>query len=110
MLTCDLSWANNCAANNATNGVDLNHAGADSKSMLLQKQAKGVIVDKSSSNGVALPPQYVPTLPQIPGGSGVIQSFVLDNQTGVVGRFAFHVFVFLTHHTQRIDVFWIVRR
>jgi hypothetical protein len=108
-LTSDISWAQNCAAKNTTNGVDLKHAGARLESTLLRKLAKGAIIDKSSSNGIALPPQYVPTAPKIPGGSGVVQSFVLDNQTGVVGSDSpLMFFLRLTRQTRWIDVRRIV--
>ncbi|KAH9947801.1 hypothetical protein B0H21DRAFT_876506 [Amylocystis lapponica] len=86
-------WAANCAANDATNGVDnLNgRAGTVNKGLFARQQPRGVIVNRPSSVGyVALPNHYLPNLPSTEGSEGVIKSFILpDNITGVmfVGSF-----------------------
>ncbi|KAJ7130238.1 hypothetical protein C8R44DRAFT_775165 [Mycena epipterygia] len=82
-------WANNCAANNATNGVDLKVGAArtlkDNASARIRKQPKGNIVDKSNINAVGLPPQFEPTLPTVGGDQGVMKSYILPgNETGVM--------------------------
>ncbi|TFK31946.1 hypothetical protein BDQ12DRAFT_693246 [Crucibulum laeve] len=82
-------WQANCAATDATNGVDL-------KSLRIipptpkRKLAKGVIIDVGNSNGLGLPQPFLPTTPSVNGSTGVIKSFVLpDKKTGVmfVGSF-----------------------
>ncbi|KAG6915617.1 hypothetical protein DXG01_010693 [Tephrocybe rancida] len=83
-------WAANCAANGATNGVDLKATQENTKEGLTRRHAKGDIIDKSNSNAIALPPRFIPSLPPAPGSGGVIKSFVLPgNKTGVmfVGSF-----------------------
>lgn len=79
-----ISWASNCAANDATNGVDLKNLRTAKPARRL---AKGEIVDKSNSSAIDLPPRFQPTLPPVAGSGGVIKSFVLpDKKTGVVSR------------------------
>ncbi|KAG6816400.1 hypothetical protein H0H87_006312 [Tephrocybe sp. NHM501043] len=86
-------WAANCAATSLTNGIDLKANQVKTKavaSVNSRRLAKGDIIDKSNSNAIALPPQYVPSLPPVAGSGGVIKSFVLpDKKTGVmfVGSF-----------------------
>lgn len=76
------SWANNCAATEDTNGVDLKSAAFREASA---RQPRGVIIDKSTSNAVGLPTQFQPTLPPTDGSTGVIKSYILPgNKTGVV--------------------------
>ncbi|KAF8651172.1 hypothetical protein AX16_004827 [Volvariella volvacea WC 439] len=85
----DSYWANNCAANENTNGVDLKSS-FSSFARGIKKRAKGEIIDKSSSNAVGLPEQFVPNLPLVDGSEGVIKSYILpDKKTGVmfVGSF-----------------------
>lgn len=79
-------WAINCAANGATNGVDLKNL----RTSPARRLAKAEIIDKSNSNAINLPPRFIPNLPPVAGSGGVIKSFVLpDNKTGVmfVGSF-----------------------
>ncbi|EPQ51893.1 hypothetical protein GLOTRDRAFT_47956 [Gloeophyllum trabeum ATCC 11539] len=84
-------WGNNCAANNATNGVDLlASSGLKEREERTRRLARAVIVDKSQTSAVGLPDPYLPTAPPVNGSTGVIKSFVLpDNKTGVmfVGSF-----------------------
>ncbi|GLB39840.1 hypothetical protein LshimejAT787_0703500 [Lyophyllum shimeji] len=83
----DSFWAANCAANDATNGVDLK---TPRTTAAIRRLAKGEIIDKSNSNALNLPPRFIPTVPPVAGSGGVIKSFVLpDNKTGVmfVGSF-----------------------
>ncbi|KAJ4479394.1 hypothetical protein J3R30DRAFT_3288983 [Lentinula aciculospora] len=86
-------WENNCAANADTNGVDLRSSGSTRRSIdniSRRRLAKGNIIDKSNDSAIGLPPQFVPTAPQVDGSEGVIKNFILpDNQTGVmfVGSF-----------------------
>lgn len=83
------SWINNCAANNATNGVDFKVDGALTSNVkpnfAARKQPKANIIDKSTSSAVGLPPQFEPTLPTVGGDQGVMKSYILPgNKTGVV--------------------------
>ncbi|TFK75632.1 hypothetical protein BDN72DRAFT_448111 [Pluteus cervinus] len=80
-------WANNCVANEATNGHDLKSTVDFTRK---KKQPMGSIIDKSQNSAVGLPSEYIPTLPTQPGSEGVIKSYILpDNKTGVmfVGSF-----------------------
>ncbi|KAH0578442.1 hypothetical protein H2248_003590 [Termitomyces sp. 'cryptogamus'] len=82
-------WEANCAANAATNGVDLK-APQMKAVAITRRHAKGNIIDQSNSNAIGLPPQFIPSLPSVAGSEGVIKSYILpDNQTGVmfVGSF-----------------------
>ncbi|KAF8892937.1 hypothetical protein BD779DRAFT_1507835 [Infundibulicybe gibba] len=76
-------WAANCAANEATNGVDLK-----TFRQILQptpRRPKAEIIDKSNSNGIGLPPPFLPNAPPVNGSTGVIKSFILpDKKTGVM--------------------------
>lgn len=89
---CD-SWANNCAANSATNGVDLRSEGTSEgpvQSLAAPQRVKAGLLDLSAKKDVALPGPYVPTLPTTGGSEAVIKSYVLPgNKTGVmfVGSF-----------------------
>ncbi|KAI0267484.1 hypothetical protein BC834DRAFT_982168 [Gloeopeniophorella convolvens] len=86
-------WANNCAANNATNGVDRKITGPPSDARLQPEQprlARAAIFDASPSTAVGLPGPFLPTLTPTNGSTGVIKSFILPgNKTGVmfVGSF-----------------------
>ncbi|KAG6884840.1 hypothetical protein C0993_007869 [Termitomyces sp. T159_Od127] len=79
-----MAWEANCVASAGTNGVDLKASQTFSKTVT-RRLAKGNIIDKSNSNAVGLPPQFIPTLPPVAGSEGVIKSYILpDNITGVV--------------------------
>ncbi|TBU42204.1 hypothetical protein BD309DRAFT_201633 [Dichomitus squalens] len=89
-------WANNCAANDETNGVDNKSgsqfgrlAASDAPPQKTRKLAKANVVDLQAVS-VGLPSQFEPTVPTLSGSEGVIKSYVLpDNKTGVmfVGSF-----------------------
>ncbi|KAH8990807.1 hypothetical protein EDB92DRAFT_724534 [Lactarius akahatsu] len=83
-------WANNCAANNKTNGVDLRSSvgGAQSRPRL----ARAALRDPAGQpkTAVDLPSPFLPTLSPTNGSTEVIKSFILPgNKTGVmfVGSF-----------------------
>jgi hypothetical protein len=84
-------WANNCAANNVTNGVDLR---SDS-SPVAQGQfrsPRAALKDPTAQphTAVGLPSPLLPTLWPTDGSTGVVKSFILPgNKTGVmfVGSF-----------------------
>ncbi|KAI9463968.1 hypothetical protein BJY52DRAFT_1401032 [Lactarius psammicola] len=84
-------WANNCAANNQTNGVDLRSVSIhDAQSRV--RPARGAMMDLTAQPkaAIGLPDRFLPTLPHTRGSNGVIKSFVLPgNKTGVmfVGSF-----------------------
>ncbi|KAK7042445.1 TSPc domain-containing protein [Favolaschia claudopus] len=84
-------WANNCAANEDTNGVDFKSGTAGLRSNTVKRrQPMANIVDKSTGNAIGLPSQFEPTLPTVGGDQGVIKSYILPgNKTGVmfVGSF-----------------------
>ena len=85
-LTYLFSWANNCAANNQTNGVDYRMSGVspDSGSPAL---ARAALLDPSTHlNTVAgLSDTFLPTLSPTNGSTGDVKSFILPgNKTGVV--------------------------
>ncbi|KZV63402.1 hypothetical protein PENSPDRAFT_211766 [Peniophora sp. CONT] len=86
-------WKNNCAANNATNGVDLRSLGTVDGSLKTKSgpmRIRGSMFDLSARKDVALPGPFVPVLPTTGGSEGVIKSYVLPgNKTGVmfVGSF-----------------------
>ncbi|KAJ4491905.1 hypothetical protein C8J55DRAFT_502397 [Lentinula edodes] len=85
-------WENNCAANPDTNGVDLRTSGLTRRlnETPRRRLAKGNIIDKSNDSAIGLPPQFLPTAPQVDGSEDVIKNFILpDNITGVmfVGSF-----------------------
>ncbi|KAF4603214.1 hypothetical protein EYR38_003625 [Pleurotus pulmonarius] len=80
-------WANNCAATDATNGIDFKGA---SFSPPPRRLPRADIIDKGESSAVGLPHEFEPTLPPVNGSTGVIKSFILpDSKTGVmfVGSF-----------------------
>lgn len=92
------SWANNCAANSATNGVDVKTQGSIFSNARRQPgtdgrlQPVGNIVATGPANGVDLPQQFQPTLPQVNASAGVIKSYILpDKKTGVVRQLDFTV-------------------
>lgn len=84
------SWANNCAANSGTNGIDFKNAAQVAKltsdaPLRTRKLAKASIVDLSQKVSVGLPSQFEPTVPTVNGSEGVIKSYILpDGKTGVV--------------------------
>ncbi|KZV63396.1 hypothetical protein PENSPDRAFT_669711 [Peniophora sp. CONT] len=86
-------WANNCAANSATNGVDLRSQGTVNgpiQSEPSPRRVRASSFDLSAKKDVALPGPFVPVLPTTGGSEGVIKSYVLPgNKTGVmfVGSF-----------------------
>ncbi|KAF8958955.1 hypothetical protein BDZ97DRAFT_1429044 [Flammula alnicola] len=84
-------WANNCAANGQTNGVDLRRQSSLPKNAQQpRKQAKANIIDGLLTKAVGLPSPFLPTAPPADGSEDVIKSFILPgNKTGVmfVGSF-----------------------
>lgn len=97
LLTLALSWAANCAANDATNGVDVRTTTGNkaAKKINVPKQAKAnIIVDGLLSKALGLPPQFQPTAPAQAGSDDAIKSFILpDKKTGVVR--AIFVFIYI---------------
>uniref|UniRef100_A0A8H8CIE2 Tail specific protease domain-containing protein n=1 Tax=Psilocybe cubensis TaxID=181762 RepID=A0A8H8CIE2_PSICU len=85
-------WANNCAADDSTNGVDVRGQvsnGPIKKS--LRKQPKADIIDGRQSRAINLPDPFLPTAPPLDGSDDAIKTFVLpDGKTGVmfVGTFS----------------------
>ncbi|KAH8102238.1 hypothetical protein BXZ70DRAFT_62790 [Cristinia sonorae] len=83
-------WANNCAANENTNGIDLKTLRFSSARRATPKRARASIIDASQKKAVGLPGPFIPTAPPVDGSTGVIKSFILpDKKTGVmfVGSF-----------------------
>ncbi|KZT64325.1 hypothetical protein DAEQUDRAFT_39563 [Daedalea quercina L-15889] len=81
-------WANNCAANNETNGVDNLTQGSATPRSRAARQPRAALAT-SSSLGVGLPLQFVPNLTAV-AGEDILWSYILpDNKTGVmfVGSF-----------------------
>ncbi|VDB83219.1 unnamed protein product [Peniophora sp. CBMAI 1063] len=87
-------WENNCAANSATNGVDLRAQGNVNGPLQTEsgpRRIRGASFDLTAKKDVALPGPFVPVLPTTGGSEGVIKSYVLPgNKTGVmfVGSFS----------------------
>ncbi|KAI9438205.1 hypothetical protein H4582DRAFT_2148664 [Lactarius indigo] len=84
-------WANNCAATNKTNGVDL-RSNSSSASQSRVGPARAALMDPAArpKTAVGLPDPYLPTLNPTNGSTGAIKSFILPgNKTGVmfVGSF-----------------------
>ncbi|KAI0053221.1 hypothetical protein FA95DRAFT_941421 [Auriscalpium vulgare] len=78
-------WANNCAANDDTNGVDRRSDSTQRTQGNDVLRPIGKIVDLAPKQAVALPGPFVPTLPQVNGSTGVIKSYILDDKkTGVM--------------------------
>ncbi|KAI5117463.1 hypothetical protein M0805_004067 [Coniferiporia weirii] len=103
-------WENNCAANNATNGVDIKTQGSLTKAVRQNGRplAKASIVDIAPGNAIDLPQQFQPTLPQVNTSAGVIKSYILpDNETGVmfVGSFEGDFVQFQTDTVSAMDGF-----
>ncbi|KAJ6591037.1 hypothetical protein DFH09DRAFT_1138386 [Mycena vulgaris] len=105
-------WANNCVANENTNGVDFKVSAAagltGNASPKFRKQPKANIIDKSNSSAVGLPSQFEPTLPTVGGAEGVMKSYILPgNQTGVmfIGSFEGDFDGFQTDTVSAIDAF-----
>ncbi|KAH9927956.1 uncharacterized protein BXZ73DRAFT_78411 [Epithele typhae] len=86
-------WANLCAANNGTNGVDFKASGAGahaSPSRNGKLAMAKIVTDGKASQSVGLPTEFQPTVPQVNGSTGVIKSYMLeDKKTAVmfVGSF-----------------------
>ena len=77
------SWANNCVANNQTNGVD-QLSGSD-HSQGLSRHHRAVVRDQPPEMALGLPDPYVPNLPPTNGSTGAIKTYILpSNKTGVV--------------------------
>ncbi|KAF8500550.1 hypothetical protein BU17DRAFT_102522 [Hysterangium stoloniferum] len=82
-------WENNCAVNDATNGVDNSGLGV-TPAVQTHRRMRGNFIDGSLKQALGLPPQFQPTVPIIAGQNGTVKSFILpDNKTGVlfVGSF-----------------------
>ncbi len=81
------SWANNCAADSNTNGVD-KKLRSDAPQPYAKLRAKGII--HTPSDAIGLPSKFQPLLPPINGKANEMVSYLLpDNVTGVVSRYAF---------------------
>src|SRR6266567_1798496 len=81
------SWANNCAADRSTNGVDRKLM-SDAVQPYARLRAKGII--RPPSDAIGLPSQFQPSLPPINGNAHQMVSYLLpDNVTGVV---SYHTF------------------
>jgi hypothetical protein len=83
------SWANNCAAVEATNGADVTNSSISARNRRdLPLRARANIIDGSAIQAIGLPGPFVPDLPQVDSNSGVIKSYILpDGKTGVVRVF-----------------------
>ena len=79
------SWANNCAANNKTNGVD-NRSGSSDASLSQHRGARAARMDITHPNTrISRPDLSQSALTATNGSAGVIKSFILPrNKTGVV--------------------------
>jgi hypothetical protein len=84
------SWANNCAATEDTNGVDIKGSGILAQNRRnLPLRAKANIIDGSAIQAIGLPDPFLPGLPQVDPNAGVIKSYILpDGKTGVVSDLA----------------------
>ncbi|KAL1747769.1 hypothetical protein HDZ31DRAFT_60946 [Schizophyllum fasciatum] len=84
-------WANNCAANQDTNGQDYKDLAAKVDASARKAHlARAELVDKSNATAVGLPEKYRPDLPPAGGSKGVLKNYILeDGVTGVmfVGSF-----------------------
>src|SRR5882757_4528885 len=84
------SWQANCAVKNTTNGV--NYLEDSSKNPQVEEPRSkmpiaGIKDLLRPASAVGLPPEFVPTIPSVPGSSGVVMSYILpDNHTGVVSN------------------------
>ncbi|KAJ7151448.1 hypothetical protein C8R43DRAFT_1005222 [Mycena crocata] len=99
-------WANNCVANENTNGIDFK--GSAALTPPKRKQPKANIINKSNSSAVGLPTQFEPTLPTVGGDEGVMKSYILPgNQTGVmfIGSFGGDFEQFQTDTVSAISAF-----
>ncbi|KAH9854597.1 hypothetical protein C2E23DRAFT_817149 [Lenzites betulinus] len=75
-------WANNCAANEDTNGVDLK---LESDLLSTKKHTKSMLARNFNKTPIPLPSQFHPKLPLLDGGDDAMQSYILpDNKTGVM--------------------------
>ncbi|KAI0052380.1 hypothetical protein FA95DRAFT_1392982 [Auriscalpium vulgare] len=102
-------WANNCAANEDTNGVDRRVSSQVTQGPLKQRlQPIAKIVDLAPKQAVGLPGPFIPTLPQVNGSTGVIKSYILDDKkTGVmfIGSFEGDFVQFQTDTVAAINQF-----
>ncbi len=79
------SWANNCAADGSTNGVDKKLT-SDVVPLYAKLRAKGII--RPPPDGIGLPSQFQPSLPLVNSQANEMVSYLLpDNVTGVVSCF-----------------------
>lgn len=85
LFTISFSWANNCAANNKTNGVDKMPSPGDA-SLDQQRRTRAARIDLSHPNTrISLPNLSQSDLTSTNGSTGVIKSFILPGEkTGVV--------------------------
>ena len=89
-LNLSYSWANNCAADGSTNGVDRKLT-SDAVQPYARLRAKGII--RPPSDAVGLPSQFQPSLPPINANVHEMISYLLpDNVTGVVSFILFFFF------------------
>ena len=87
LLYLPYSWANNCAADGSTNGVD-GKLTSDAVQPQARLRAKGII--RPPSDAIGLPSQFQPSLPPINGKAHEMVSYLLpDNITGVVSCHTF---------------------
>ncbi|KAI0267472.1 hypothetical protein BC834DRAFT_822437 [Gloeopeniophorella convolvens] len=80
-------WANNCAATDGTNGVNLN---LTPNLVQPRKKLRPSGAARLSPNAIGLPPNFQPSLPPVDDNAAVMTSYVLpDGITGVlfVGSF-----------------------
>ncbi|KAI0317981.1 hypothetical protein OF83DRAFT_1057662 [Amylostereum chailletii] len=74
-------WANNCAANGDTNGVDKRLQA----SLVAPKRLSPRAVVRSPADAIGLPSTFQPSLPPVNSPDGVVQSYILpDAKTGVI--------------------------
>ncbi|KZV96492.1 hypothetical protein EXIGLDRAFT_424620 [Exidia glandulosa HHB12029] len=96
-------WANNCAANEDTNGVDLTASATSRTAPRARPQPMGNIVDPTKKKAVGLPGPFIPTAPPVSAGSSLM-FFVLPNTTtGVIFVGDFSPASFEGFQTQAVD-------
>ncbi|KAF7292921.1 TSPc domain-containing protein [Mycena indigotica] len=101
-------WANNCVANDETNGVDFKNPSIVPSPMRRRREPIASIVDKSVSSAFGLPPQFQPTLPVQGDNQGIMKAYVLPgNRTGVlfVGSFGGNFSTFQTDVVAAFKIF-----
>ncbi|KAJ8083189.1 hypothetical protein PM082_009058 [Marasmius tenuissimus] len=85
----DSYWANNCAANSQTNGVDRRTEATFVPRKRLQPKAD--IIGKAHTVNIVLPGPFRPRLSEVAGSDDVLKNYILpDEKTGVmfVGSFS----------------------